>query len=100
MLLREGGENEVRLRNREESTVCLRAFPAPEAPRTHGDLGLLNLVPRALGIQFGVDEAGQTLFLICLEHVDPGREEYGPDGDGRQQSHGHSLLPLQTAQKY
>src|ERR1035438_1444242 len=96
MFLREGGENEVGLRNGKESTVCLRAFTAPKAPGPHGNLGLLNLVPRALRIQFRIDKAGQTLLLIRLQYVHAGSEEYGSDPDGSQQGYDHPLLPLQT----
>src|ERR1035437_7049025 len=100
MFLREGGENEVRLGNGKESTVCLRALAAPEAARTDGNLGLLNLVPRTLRVEFGVDEAGQTLLLIRLEDVDSGDEKDRPQTYGREQGHGQPLPPLQSAQKH
>src|SRR5580700_10775728 len=99
MFLGESCENEIRLRNWKESTVCLRAFAAPKAPGTHGDLGLLNLVPRALGIEFGVDEAGQALLLIRLQHVHAGDKKDRAYTYRREQTHGKTLLPLQATQK-
>src|SRR5579872_176111 len=97
MFFRESGENKIRLRDGEESTVCLRAFPTPKASGTHGDLGLLNLVPGALRIEFGIDKTGETLLLIRLQYVDPWNEENRTNGYGAQQADGKSLLPLQTA---
>src|SRR5260370_40686338 len=96
MFLGESRENEVRLRNWKESTVCLRAFPAPQAPGTDRNLGLLNLVPRALGIVFRVLEAGQTLFLIGLQYVDLGHDKYGAHPDPGQSGHQQPLLPVRS----
>ena len=95
MFLGKGGENEVRLRNGEESAMCLRAFAAPKASGAHSDLGLLNLVPRALRVEFGINKAGQALFLVGLENVYPGNQEDGADSDQAQQ--GRQPVPASIA---
>src|SRR5580658_2360112 len=100
MFLGKGRENEVGLRYGKEITVGLRAFAAPQAPGTYGNLGLLNLVPRALGIEFGVDKTGQSLFLVGLEHVHPRNQENRANSHGGEQTDNQPLLPLQPAQKH
>src|SRR5665811_1682998 len=97
MFFRKRGENEVRLRNRQERTVCLRAFSAPQAAGTHGDLGLLNFVPRSLRIQFRVEKAGQALLLIRLQDVHPWDEKDCPQTYRREQRHGCLLYTSDAA---
>ena len=60
-------ENEVGLRHRKKSAVCLRAFAPPKASRTDCDEGLRNLIPRALRVGVRFAKADQAGFLIILE---------------------------------
>src|SRR5436190_22101346 len=99
MFLGESREDKIRLRNREKSAVGLRALTAPKAPRPYGDLGLLNLIPRSLRIEFRIDKAGQPLFLIRLQDMDPWDQEHRSDRHHSQKTDRQSLLPLQATQK-
>src|SRR5271169_95473 len=98
MFLGKGRENEIRLRYGKESAVCLRAFAAPKASGTDGNFGLLNLIPRALGVEFGIDKTGQALLLVRLENVDAGYKKDRTDRYDGEQAYYEALLPLQTAE--
>ena len=80
--------------------MCLRAFPAPQPPRTDRNLGLLNLVPRPLGIVLRIHETGEPLFLVRLQDVHPRDEEHRSHAHRCQQHDHQPLLPLHSAQKY
>ena len=69
MFFRESRKNKVRLGNGKESAVCLRAFAAPQAPRTDRDQGLCKLIPGPLRIRVRLQEAGQALLLVRLQDV-------------------------------
>src|SRR5260370_41621273 len=74
MLLRPCREDEVRLRFGKEQPLCLRAFEyalPPNTAGTHGDLGLLKLIPRLLRILLVMQKAGQPDFLILFPQVQP-----------------------------
>jgi len=79
MFLPQAAKMKLGLRNGRKH-VCLRPLP-PKGPGPTAILDLLNLVPRALRIQFRIDKAGQTLLLIRLQYVHAGSEEYGSDPD-------------------
>src|ERR1700693_237579 len=96
MLLGECRKNKIRLWDWQESTVCLRAFPAPQPSRTYRNFGLLNLVPRPLGIVFRIHKAGKPLLLVGLENVHPQYEEHRPYADGRH-THADPAPPPATA---
>src|SRR5215471_16795934 len=93
-------ENKVRVRNRQEITLCLRSLSCASAKNsavTHGDQRLSNLVSGALRIVVRIDKAGQSGFLVRFQYF-----AALPNHPNRQQAdekNNPSLLPINSAQK-
>src|ERR1700722_19848329 len=97
MFLGKCGKNKIRLGNREESTVRLRAFSDPHPSRSHRNLGLLNLVPRPLGIVLRLQKTRKTLLLISLQNVNAEDKKYSFYGYSGEHTHHQPLPPLHSA---
>src|SRR5277367_4122105 len=98
MFLAERGKDKVRIGNRQEVALGLGTLggsPAPDASVAHGDQRLFHLVAAAFGIGVGVQEAGEPLLLVRLEHFGPHRNHQDQAGDHQDDP----LLPLQAAQE-
>jgi hypothetical protein len=100
VLLAEGGEDEVGVRDGNEGSLSLRALAfalAPDAAGADGDFGLEDLVAGAVGVVAGVREAGETGFLVGLEEfvAAPGAGDEHKAG-GRENER---LPPVDAAEK-
>src|SRR5581483_981180 len=97
VLLGEGGENEVGLRNGKEVQAGLGALfqaLAGQSAGADGDERLDDLIAGAVVVGFRLHEAGEPLALVGLEHVPAeGRQQRG------DQQNGGSLAEAQPAQK-
>ena len=92
-LLREHGEHEVALLDRQELAAALGAVgePRPEqAARPDRDLRLEHLPARALRVGGGVEEREDPVLLVVAQHVRPG------DRDHRQRRDRHRDQPAQA----
>src|SRR5579872_318242 len=94
------GENKISLWDRKESPVCLRAFPTPQPSGTHGNHGLLNLVPGSLRIRIGILITGQPLLLIRLQNVHLRDVKNDPNAYHTQEKNCQTLSPLQPTQEH
>ena len=69
------------------------ALAAPNASRPYGDLGLYNLIPRALGIGFWLHKADQAVALVGLQDLVKGQGHHQPTEDNDDRC----LLPAEAA---
>src|SRR6185295_8444076 len=96
MLLGEGRENEIRMRNRKEAKLRLGAAghaPSPDASVSHGNFRLNHLVAGAARIPGRIQKGDQSRLLVILQEMPADWKSQSARQHNRRQ-----LLPSKSCQ--
>src|SRR5271170_6441553 len=100
MLLAKCCEDKVRIGNRQEIPLGLRSLRGALAQNPSSadrDAGLANLVTCTLRVVIRIDKAGETGFLVGLQHLAAGED--GADQNYAGEGENERLAPADSAQK-